>query len=54
MLSEMLFEFNQLTRCFKSALTSLFTFLIELLRHKDLEQILEGRFSQSRFIKTVV
>ena len=28
--------FNQLTRCFKSALTSLFSFLIELLRHKRL------------------
>ena len=31
-LSEILFAFNQLTRCFKSALTSLFSFLIELLR----------------------
>ena len=30
------FAFNQLTRCFKSALTSLFNFLIELLRHKRL------------------
>ena len=35
-LSEILFAFNQLTRCFKSALTSLFSFLIELLRHKRL------------------
>ena len=33
-LSEILFAFNQLTRCFKSALTSLFSFLIELLRQK--------------------
>ena len=32
-LSESLFAFNQLTRCFKSALTSWFCFLIELLRH---------------------
>ena len=35
-LSEILFAFNQLTRCFKSALTSLFSFLIELLRHNRL------------------
>ena len=35
-LSEILFAFNQLTRCFKSALTSLFSFLIELLRPKRL------------------
>ena len=35
-MSEILFAFNQLTSCFKSALTSLFSFLIELLRHKRL------------------
>ena len=35
-LHEILFAFNQLARCFKSALTSLFSFLIELLRHKRL------------------
>ena len=35
-LSEILFAFNQLTRCFKSALTCLFSFLIELLRHNRL------------------
>ena len=29
--SEILFGFNRLTRCFKSALTSLFCFLMELL-----------------------
>ena len=34
--SEILFAFNQLSRCFKSSLTSLFSFLIELLRHKRL------------------
>ena len=34
--SEILFAFNQLTRCFKPALTSLFSFLIELLRHNTL------------------
>ena len=34
MLGEILFAFNQLARCFKSALTSLFKFLIELLRQK--------------------
>ena len=32
-LSEILFAFNQSTRCFKSLLTCLFSFLIELLRH---------------------
>ena len=31
-LSEILFAFSQLTSCFKSALTSLFSFLIQLLR----------------------
>ena len=35
-LHEILFPFNQLSRCFKSALTSLFSFLIELLRHNRL------------------
>ena len=35
-LSEILFTFNQLTRCFKLTLTSLFSFLIELLRHNRL------------------
>ena len=35
-LSEILSAFNQLARCFKSALTSLFSFFIELLRHKRL------------------
>ena len=35
-LSEILFAFNQFARCFKSALTSLFSFLIELLRNKRL------------------
>ena len=35
-LSGTLFEFNQLTRCFRSALTSFFSFLIELLKHKRL------------------
>ena len=35
-LSEILFAFNQFAKCFKSALTSLFSFLIELLRHKRL------------------
>ena len=35
-LSEILFAFSQLTSCFKSALTSLFSFLIELLRHNKL------------------
>ena len=35
-LSEILFAFNQLTRCFKSALTSLLSFLIELLWHNRL------------------
>ena len=34
--SEILVAFNQLARCFKSALTSLFSFLIELLRYKRL------------------
>ena len=35
-LREILFAFNQFTRCFKSALTGLFSFLIELLRHNRL------------------
>ena len=35
-LSEILFAFNQLTRCFKSELTHLFNFLMELLRYKRL------------------
>ena len=35
-LSEILFAFNQLTRRFKSALTSLFSFLIDLPRHNRL------------------
>ena len=35
-LSGTLFEFNQLTKCFRSALTSFFSFLIELLKHKTL------------------
>ena len=35
-LSEVLFEFSYLTRCSKSASTSLFRFLIELLRHTKL------------------
>ena len=35
-LSEILFAFNQLTRRFKSAFTSLFSFLIELPRHNRL------------------
>ena len=35
-LSEILFAFNQFARCLKSALTSLFSFLIELFRHKRL------------------
>ena len=35
-LTEILFAFNQLTRCFKSALSSLFSFLRELLRHNRL------------------
>ena len=35
-LSEILFTFNQFTRCFKSALISLFSFLIELKRHNRL------------------
>ena len=35
-LSKILFAFNQLTRCFKSALTSLFSFLIGLLKYKRL------------------
>ena len=35
-LSEILFACNQLTRRFKSILTSSFSFLIELLRHKRL------------------
>ena len=35
-LSEILFGFNQLTRYFRSALTILFSFLIELLRHDRL------------------
>ena len=34
-LSEILFTFNQLTRHFKSALTSLFSFLIELPRMQN-------------------
>ena len=32
-MSEVSFAFSQLTSCFKSTLTSLFSFLIELLRH---------------------
>ena len=35
-LSEILFVFNQLTRWFKSALTSVLSFLIELLRYNRL------------------
>ena len=35
-LSELSFSFKQLTRCFKSALTSLLNFVIELLRHNRL------------------
>ena len=35
-LSEILFQFNQFARCFKSALTNLFTFLIRLIRYKRL------------------
>ena len=35
-LSESLFAFSQFAKCFKSKLTSLFSFLIELLRHKRL------------------
>ena len=35
-LSEILFAFNQLTICFKSALAILYSFLIELLRHNKL------------------
>ena len=33
-LNEILFAFKRLTGCFKSTLTSLFSFLIDLLRHK--------------------
>ena len=32
-ISEILFPFNQITRCFKSALTSLLSCLLEVLRH---------------------
>ena len=35
-LSEILFAFNQLTECFKSALISFFHFFIELLKHNRL------------------
>ena len=35
-ISEISFAFNQLTRFFNSALTSLLSFLIELLRHNRL------------------
>ena len=35
-LSEILLAFSQFTSCFKSALTSLFSFLIELLRHNKI------------------
>ena len=35
-MSEVSFAFSQLTSCFKSTLTSLFSFLIELLRHNKL------------------
>ena len=35
-LSEILFAFNHFTRCVKSGLTILFSFLIELLRHNRL------------------
>ena len=35
-LSELLFAFNKLTRCFKSSLICLFSFLVELLRHNRL------------------
>ena len=35
-LSEVLFGFNQLTRCFKTTLTSLLSFLVELLKRKTL------------------
>ena len=35
-LNEVLFAFNPLTRCFKSVLTSLFNFLIQLLTYKTL------------------
>ena len=34
--SKIFFAFNQLTRCLKLALVSLFSFLIELLRHNRL------------------
>ena len=34
--SNSLFAFNRFARCFKSALTSLFSFLIEFFRHKRL------------------
>ena len=37
LLSQILFAFNHFARCFKSALTSSFSFLIELLRHKRLK-----------------
>ena len=40
---EILFAFNQLARCFKSAFTSLLSFLIELLRHKRLVHQQSGK-----------
>ena len=41
-LSEILFAFNQLCKCFKSVLTSLFSFLIEFLGHKRLVSSAKG------------
>ena len=46
-LSEILFAFNQFAICFKSALTSLISFLAELLRHKRLVSSAKWRTLQN-------
>ena len=49
--SEILFAFNKLTGCFKSALTSLFSFLIELLQHNRLWKKNKFSFLEERKLK---
>ena len=45
-ISEILFPFNQITRCFKSALTSLLSCLLELLRHNHCFHQQSGELSK--------
>ena len=47
-MSEILFAFNQLIRCFKSALTSFFSFLIGLFRHNRLRSCIYNENGSDR------